>query len=133
MLLLGQAPLVRQNVSLIDYAPVLLAAVALLLVGMGIVIDMVLKLREKRSDRSGDEPANELLTDFRRMKEQGAVSDEEFQRIKGVLGNQIRVAQGQQPVELPKLDPMDESSGEYEWIDVEIPERDQPKSGDTAT
>ena len=63
-------------------------AVAILLVLLVVAYYLVKRFRDQSDD---DQPgANEMLTNFREMREQGDISEFEFRRLKTVLGDQLK-------------------------------------------
>lgn len=86
----------------------------------------------KRLDRSEANPdPNTMMEEFRELRAKGEMSEEEYRRVKAILGNKIRGASGQAPVAMPRFERLPEETGnedEYEWRDVEIKPTDQPPS-----
>ena len=60
----------------------------ILLVLLVVAYYIVQRFRDQSDD---DQPgANEMLTNFREMREQGDISEFEFRRLKTVLGDQLK-------------------------------------------
>lgn len=108
-------------------------------IALGFLVLVVLALMyllKKPTDVTAELPTpNDMLTEFRRLREQGLMSEAEYERVRRKLGNQIRAAAGQAPMEIEKLPPLpaDESEGEFEWEDVDLKSLDEPPSNPKAT
>lgn len=77
----------------------------------------------RRGSRPLQVNPHELLTDFRSLKEQGNLTDEEYRRVRLVLDNRIRRQAGMPPIQTEKLPPLpnDDDPGEdFEWREVDL-------------
>lgn len=82
----GRPEKTRSELEFGDYLTVIALGLALL-IGAGVI---ALANRWLRKSREEEISANDQLSEFRRLKAEGKLSDEEFQRIRGVLGPKIR-------------------------------------------
>ncbi len=72
--------------------------------------------------------ANDLLSEFRRMRDEGTMSPAEFERVRAKLGNKIRSEHGQQPIPLGELPPLPSEEEDFEWNEIDLKKLDDPST-----
>jgi hypothetical protein len=86
--------------------------------------------------RRGKDPADEssqaMLGQFERLHTQGALSDAEYQRLKIVFQNKLRVKLGQPPLPVPGLPSDRTEEEEFEWQDVDLKRMENPPASPPA-
>jgi hypothetical protein len=82
--------------------------------------------------REKDEPlvtSTDLLSEFRKMREEGTITQAEFDRVRAKLGNQIRQEQGQPTVPIQELPPLPREEGDFEWNEIDLHQLDPQRPG----
>jgi hypothetical protein len=70
--------------------------------------------------------SNDLLSEFRRMLDDGTISPAEFERVRAKLGNKIRTEHGRQPIHIGELPPLPPADEDFEWKEIDLKEFDDP-------
>lgn len=112
---------VRKELELSDYLYLAAFAGVLLLGAVGIAVAS----RWFRATRESEVSASDQLSEFRRLNEQGELSDEEFQKIKNLLKDKIRSEVGFATPAAPK-NAVHDSSAEKRTPNQEYDRNDAP-------
>jgi hypothetical protein len=64
--------------------------------------------------------SNDLLSEFRKMRDEGTMSPAEFDRVRAKLGNKIRTEHGQPPIAVGELPPLPPEEGDFEWNEIDL-------------
>ena len=115
--------------------------IGIALLGLVVIVAILIVVWIRKNLQSDQEvlTPNDLLTDFRRLREQGVMSEAEFNRIRGLLANKLREEAGQSPVDLANLPPLEvgesqqpeefqPAESEYEWEDIDLHTFEDDKS-----
>lgn len=105
-----------------DWARLAIVAASLIVVGL-VASTVVLWVRRWATKPADTVAANDMLSDFKRLKAEGELSDEEFRRIRSVLDDKIRAQAGMAPTMTEKLLPLTDESAEevdFEWREVDL-------------
>jgi hypothetical protein len=116
-------------------------AIGLCLLGLAVLVGVLVMVWVRKLFQSEKEEVspNDLLSDFRRMRDQGLMSEAEFTRVRGLLGNKLREEVGHSPIDIALLPPIDtneipseaereSSESEYDWEDIDIESLEKDKS-----
>lgn len=114
----------QRAVSLEEFDWIELAIVVGSLIAVGLAAGATVLWVKRWASRPPSEPsANQMLSEFKRLKAQGELSDEEYRRIRNVLDNKIRVQAGMAPAAIDMLDPLPGEAAEdsdFEWQEVDL-------------
>ncbi|MBX9653080.1 hypothetical protein K2Y11_05605 [bacterium] len=105
----------------------LVIGLALLTLAVGISVAIVIWIRKKLQSGNEQVSPNDLLSEFRELRARGLMTEAEFNRVRGLLGNKLRQEAGQLPVDLSSLPPVEDepveiesTESEYEWEEVDL-------------
>lgn len=112
----------------------LVIGLALLTVAVGISVIIVVWIRKNLQSGNEQVSPNDLLSEFRELRLRGLMTEAEFNRVRGLLGNKLREEAGQSPIDLSPLPPVEDqpveiesTESEYEWEEVDLHSFDDDK------